>query len=186
MTSIDAKNEQWAGTNGISEVLRDFVRHEIRENKTMNHTNRPRVLYAEDNEDSCIMVTVMCAFSEIDVVTANTVRDAWQIAQAEKFDLYLLDSRFPDGDGLELCRRLRDYAPHTAILIYSGNAYESDKTNGFAAGANGYLTKPYSEDLAATIRQTIEQTRKTNLVNRNNYSVVQSNATAESQSSESL
>ncbi len=122
--------------------------------KNFNH----RVLYAEDNEDSCLMVSTMCKFAGIEVITTETVAGAWQLAQTEYFDLYLLDSRFPDGDGLDLCRRLREYAPHTPILFYSGNAFESDKKNGLAAGASAYLTKPYMADLTVTIRQNIEQT----------------------------
>jgi len=125
----------------------------------MKFPNRHRVLYAEDNEDSCFMVSTMCELAGIEVVTTKTVAEAWRLAQSEHFDLYLLDSRFPDGDGLELCRRLREYAPHTPILIYSGNAYEADKKNGLAAGANNYLTKPYLDDIAVTIKQTIEQTK---------------------------
>lgn len=125
----------------------------------MNLFNRHRVLYAEDNEDSCLMVSTMCEFSGIEVVTTKTVAEAWRLAQSEHFDLYLLDSRFPDGDGLELCRRLREFAPHAPILIYSGNAFEADKKNGLAAGANDYLTKPYLGDLTKAIRQNIEQTQ---------------------------
>ena len=158
MESIDAANEQGAGTDRISESFRGSVRHKIREDKTMKNYNRHRVLYAEDNEDSCLMVSTMCKFADIEVITTETVAGAWQLSQSEHFDLYLLDSRFPDGDGLDLCRRLRKYAPHTPILIYSGNAYESDKKNGLAAGASAYLTKPYMADLAVTIRQNIEQT----------------------------
>jgi two-component system KDP operon response regulator KdpE len=126
----------------------------------MKFFNSHRVLYAEDNEDSRDMVRIMCEFSGIEIITAKTVAEAWRMAQSEHFDLYLLDSRFPDGDGLELCRRLREYAPLTPILVYSANAYKTDVQNALAAGANAYLTKPYLDDLAATIRQTIEQTKK--------------------------
>jgi DNA-binding response OmpR family regulator len=129
----------------------------------MKSLKRHRVLYAEDNEDSCVMVSLMCKFSGIEVVTTKTVAEAWRMAQSEYFDLYLLDSQFPDGDGLELCRRLREYAPYAPILIYSGSAYEADKKNGLAAGANNYLTKPYLEDIAVTIKQAIEQTKNPTL-----------------------
>jgi DNA-binding response OmpR family regulator len=126
----------------------------------MRLPDRYRILYADDNEDSCALVNVMCQSSNIEVVTINTIAEAWQMAQSERFDLFLLDSKFPDGDGLELCRRLREYDSHTPILIYSGKAFEADKINGLAAGANDYLTKPYLGDLCVTIRQNIEQTKK--------------------------
>ncbi|HEX8568085.1 MAG TPA: response regulator [Pyrinomonadaceae bacterium] len=126
----------------------------------MRLPDRYRILYADDNEDSCALVNMMCKSSNIEVVTINTIAEAWQMAQSGRFDLYLLDSKFPDGDGLELCRRLREYDSRTPILIYSGKAFETDKRNGLAAGANDYLTKPYQGDLCATIRQNIEQTIK--------------------------
>ena len=126
----------------------------------MKFPNRYRILYAEDNEDNRDLVSTLCELSGIEVATTKTTAEAWQLAQTERFDLYLLDSRFPDGDGLELCRRLRSFAPLTPILIYSGNAYEDDKKNGLAAGADDYLTKPYMGDLVAIIRQNIEQNKK--------------------------
>lgn len=123
-------------------------------------SDRHRVLYAEDNEDSRELVSIMCQMAGIEVITAETAAEAWELSQSELFDLYLLDSRFPDGDGLELCRRLRFFAPLAPILIYSADAYESDRQKGLAAGASDYLTKPYMADLAATIRQNIEQTNE--------------------------
>lgn len=118
---------------------------------------RHRVLYAEDDEDSRDLVRMMCEMDGIEVVTADTINEAWQKAQTRHFDLYLLDSQFPDGDGLDLCRRLRVFAPLTPILFYSGNAFKADKKNGLAAGANDYLTKPFMGNLTETIWQNIEQ-----------------------------
>jgi DNA-binding response OmpR family regulator len=128
----------------------------------MKSLNRYRILYAEDNEDSRDLVSMMCELSYINVMATKTVAETWQLAQSERFDLYLLDSRFPDGDGLELCRGLRSFTSHTPILIYSGNAYETNKKNGLAAEVNDYLTKPFMGDLADTIRQNIELTQKNN------------------------
>ncbi len=161
MASIDAPNEQGQGRTEFPNYFGDSVRHKTN-NKTMKFPNRYRVLYAEDNADSLDLVTMICDLSNIEVVTSETVAEAWRLAQSEQFDLYLLDSRFSDGDGLELCRRLRSFAPHTPILIYSGDAYEADKKNGLAAGANDYLTKPFMGNLTETIRQYIERTQKNN------------------------
>ncbi len=166
MAVIDTPNEQGKirtkGYRNDSQFnsLKLAVYFKIIKDTSMKFPNRHRVLYAEDNEDSCLMVSMMCELSGIEVVTTKTVAETWKLTQSEHFDLYLLDSRFPDGDGLELCRRLREYAPLTPILIYSGNVYEADKQRGLAAGANDYLTKPYLNDLTVTIRQNIEQTKK--------------------------
>ena len=134
--------------------------------KSLNHY---RILYAEDNEDSRELVSMMCQLSGMEVITAETAAETWELSQSELFDLYLLDSRFPDGDGLELCRRLRVFAPLAPILFYSGNAYEADRQKGLAAGASDYLTKPYMADLAATIRQNIEQTNKSALIAKEDF-----------------
>lgn len=116
-----------------------------------------RVLYAEDNEDASEMMTFLLELSEIEIIAAKSVAKAWQLTQDEYFDLYLLDSRFPDGNGLELCRRLRDQFPQTPIVFYSGEARESDKQKGLSAGADAYLVKPNSDNVALIIRQLTER-----------------------------
>ncbi|CAN5272587.1 hypothetical protein BH10ACI1_BH10ACI1_23490 [soil metagenome] len=122
----------------------------------MKRHDHLRVLYAEDNEDASEMMSVLLGFSEIKITIAKTITEAWRLAKAERFDLFLLDSDFPDGDGLELCRRLRRYASRTPIFFYSGRAYEADKKNGLAAGADEYLTKPNFANLAEKILRAVE------------------------------
>lgn len=120
-----------------------------------------RVLYAETDEDACLMVTITLNYTNIAVVTAGTIAEAWRLVATENFNLYLLDNRFPDGCGFDLCRRLRKSSPQTPILFYSADAYQTDKEKGLAAGADEYLTKPYFDDLDATVRQAIEHKKKT-------------------------
>lgn len=123
----------------------------------MNLTKRVSVLYVEDNEDSGYMLSVLLGFSKIDVSLVRSVNEAFQSAQNKQFDLYLLDSRFPEGSGLELCQKLRELKPKTPIVFYSGEAYETDKQKGFTAGANAYLTKPHVDTVAPTIFQLTTQ-----------------------------
>ena len=122
--------------------------------------NQLRVLCADD-EDTCELLSIMLGISNIEVKSAHTVADAWRSAQNESFDLYLLETRFPDGDGFDLCRRLHRFAPHTPIIFYSCDAYPIDRQKGLAAGANDYLTKPCMSDLTVIIRKHIEQAKKT-------------------------
>ncbi len=124
----------------------------------MKSPNKQRVLYAEDDADNRLMVSTACGLANIEVVTSETIAEAWRLAQSEHFDLYLLDSRFPDGEGLDLCRRLRRFAPRAPILFYSGLAFEIDRQNGLAAGATDYLIKPYQANLAETIAEAIAKT----------------------------
>lgn len=103
------------------------------------------------------MLSALLGFSDIDVSFARSVKEAFQLAQNERFDLYLLDSGFTDGSGLELCRQLRELNPQTPIVFYSGNAYKTDKEKGMAAGANAYLIKPDSDTIAETIYRLVTQ-----------------------------
>jgi len=122
-------------------------------------THQLRVLCVDD-DDTCELLSTILKFSDIEVVSAYTVADTWRLAQTEPFDLYLLETRLPDGDGFELCRRLHEFAPRTPIVFYSAEAYETDRQKGLAAGAAAYLTKPYFDDLALTILEIITNTEK--------------------------
>ena len=121
----------------------------------MNSNEPVRVLYVEDNCDSFEMLEMMLGFSQIDVVCAASIDEALIRAGTERFDLYLLDSGFPDGDGLTLCSTLRAGYPNIPILFYSGNAHPDEINMGLAAGADGYITKPHSDRLAGTIIQLV-------------------------------
>jgi DNA-binding response OmpR family regulator len=118
-------------------------------NKTLSGYRR--ILYADDNEDACLMLKVMLRLSGIEVECALSIREALQLAYNEQFDVYLLDTNFPDGCGFDLCRQLTALSPNTPVIFYSGCAYETDRVKGFAAGAVDYVTKPHFEQLPARI-----------------------------------
>lgn len=118
---------------------------------------RPCVLCVDDDEDSRVMLSTLLKFALIDAKTVGTAAQALSSIQAERFDLYLLDSRLPDLDGFELCRRMRDFNPDTPILFFSGAAYEADKKRGIEAGANAYVIKPDLAALVGTIKQFVSQ-----------------------------
>lgn len=118
--------------------------------------NKTCILYIEDHEDTRDLVKLILESQNYDVATAATVANALSLAKSQRFDLYLLDSCLPDGSGLDFCRELRGFDPLTPILFYSAAAYEIDKKSAFACGAQGYLTKPTSnEDLCALVKNLI-------------------------------
>ncbi len=126
----------------------------------MQSPTRSRVLYVDDNADSCLMLSTMLGFSSIETTSANTIDEALRLAQAEQFDLYLLDTRFPEGSGLDLCKQLRDSNPQTPIVFYSGDARETEKAKGLAAGADAYLVKTNTDTVTATIFRLLKQSTK--------------------------
>jgi DNA-binding response OmpR family regulator len=116
---------------------------------------RPRVLCVDDDEDSRVMLTTLLRLALIEAKAVGTAAQALSSIQAERFDLYLLDSRLPDLDGFELCRRIRDFDPQTPILFFSGAAYEADKKRGIEAGADAYVIKPDVDGLLGSITQFV-------------------------------
>ncbi len=104
------------------------------------------ILYVEDDEDTRELLTYVLSKSNYDVVAAANYEDALLLARTNHFDLYLIDNWMSGGSGIDLCKKLREFDTWTPILFYSGAAYESDKLQAFAAGAQGYLVKPAGPD----------------------------------------
>jgi DNA-binding response OmpR family regulator len=122
---------------------------------------RKRILYIEDHEDARHMLTVLLEYGGYEVVSANTVAGGSSLARLERFDLYILGSRFKDGTGIDLCRQIRAFHPDTPIIFYSGSAFECDIEAGMAAGAQHYLIKPegfymIEQTIAGLLGKTIE------------------------------
>jgi DNA-binding response OmpR family regulator len=102
----------------------------------------PRVLFIEDDADTRELVSFVLTRENFEVVLATDSEEALLAAGATSFELYLIDNWLPGESGVDLCKRLREFDRRTPILFYSGAAYEHDKRAAFAAGAQGYLTKP--------------------------------------------
>ena len=120
----------------------------------------PRVLYIEDHEDTRELVTLILEQQCFEVVTDSTIKSGVALARSEKFDLYLLDSWLPDGSGLELCKRIREFDKATPIIFYSAAAYESDRAAAIRSGAQAYLIKPsHPSELSKLVMSMIESHR---------------------------
>ncbi len=123
----------------------------------MLSTPRPRVLCVDDDEDTRVMLSTLLNFALIEAKAVGTAAQALSSIQAERFDLYLLDSRLPEIDGFELCRRLRDFDPDAPILFFSGAASEADMKKGTEAGADAYVIKPDIAGLVENIKRFLSQ-----------------------------
>ncbi len=79
--------------------------------------------------------------------------DGFDLATTEDYDMILLDVLLPDMDGVSLCAKLREKHIHTPILMLTAKGQIRDRVVGLDAGADDYLTKPFSfEELLARIR----------------------------------
>src|SRR5918912_4498977 len=114
-----------------------------------------RILYVDDHEDTSFMLTHLLGQSDYGVGTADSVAQALKLARTEKFDLYVLDKRLPDGSGLDLCRRLNEITPEVPAIFYTGDAYQLHRQEGLNAGAQAYVTKPDIDELVEKVHELL-------------------------------
>jgi CheY-like chemotaxis protein len=104
------------------------------------------ILIADDEPHVVELVRVTLEDDRVSVHEAFDGAQALTLAQALRPDVVFLDVHMPAVDGLEVCRRLRrDPAfAQTTIVMLTAAAQRDDVARGLAAGANHYLTKPFS------------------------------------------
>jgi two-component system response regulator ArlR len=128
----------------------------------MQYEKPRRILYIEDHEDTRELVTLLLAQRSYEVITGSTIETGVALAGTEDFDLYLLDSWLPDGSGLDLCERIRQFDKTTPILFYSAAAYAADYDMALKCGAQGYLVKPSQpSELCDMVTRLIERSQHT-------------------------
>ena len=120
----------------------------------------PQILYTEDHADTRELVSFVLKLSNCQVTLADSDGKALLLARTNQFDLYMIDNWLPGGSGIDLCRKLREFDPVTPILFYSGAAYDADKQEAFASGAQAYLAKPVDNDeLVEEVFRLISESR---------------------------
>ena len=82
--------------------------------------------------------------AERDVILADSIAQAWEKLEEMQFNLLILDINLPDGSGLDLLRTLRNRGDDTPVILLTANDLEMDEVNGLEAGADDYITKPFS------------------------------------------
>lgn len=93
------------------------------------------------------------------VIEAGTIATAMTLATESRPAAILLDLGLPDGDGLDLLRKLREWS-QTPVIVLSARDREDDKVQALDAGADDYLTKPFGvSELLARIRVALRHAR---------------------------
>jgi DNA-binding response OmpR family regulator len=107
---------------------------------------RPLVLVADDDPDILALVRLRLERDGYEVLSAPDGETAFDLAIARTPDLALLDVMMPRLDGYELTRRLRGHGPTAGIpiILLTARVQEPDVEQGLAAGADDYVTKPFS------------------------------------------
>jgi two-component system KDP operon response regulator KdpE len=103
---------------------------------------RARVLVVDDERQILRALKVILRDAGYDVIEATTVEEALDRAAVRPPDAAILDLVLPDGSGVDLCRRLREWST-MPILVLSAVGEEDAKVQALEAGADDYVTKPF-------------------------------------------
>ena len=114
---------------------------------------RKKILIIEDEPHIVLGLTDALEFEGFHVVSAGKGKDGILLAKQEKPDAILLDLMLPDTNGFKVCEDLRRWDAFVPIIMLTARGQEIDKIRGLDAGADDYVTKPFSVgELIARLR----------------------------------
>ena len=115
-------------------------------------SNQPQILVIDDELQIQRAIRTILTEKGFKVTTASRGEEGLALAAAHQPDIVILDLGLPDMDGVEVCRRLREWT-QIPIIILSVRDSERDKVAALDRGADDYLTKPFGiEELLARVR----------------------------------
>jgi DNA-binding response OmpR family regulator len=119
------------------------------------------ILVVEDEPQLALGLKDALEFEGFRVLTCGTGRDGVQQAKSERPHAVLLDLMLPDINGYQVCEEIRRSDAFVPILMLTAKSQEADKIRGLDAGADDYVTKPFSVgELVARIRAIFRRTQR--------------------------
>jgi two-component system, OmpR family, KDP operon response regulator KdpE len=118
---------------------------------------RPRVLVVDDEQQILRALRVILREAGFEALPASTGEEALDLAALKPPDAAIVDLLLPDMDGVELCRRLRDWT-QMPMIVLSAVGDEDAKVRALAAGADDYVTKPFGpRELIARLQANLRR-----------------------------
>lgn len=118
-------------------------------------TERGRVLVVDDDADIRELVAIVVGQLGVDVLQAGDGLTALELARTTAPHLVTLDLGLPDIDGIETCRRLREFSD-AYVLILTAREERADREVGSESGADGFMSKPFApKQLRTTVREAL-------------------------------
>lgn len=102
------------------------------------------IFLLEDDETLGRGIAMALTGADTSVICRSTLTQAREMLVKECFDLLILDVNLPDGSGLNLLRQVRWEGNATPVILLTANDLELDEVTGLEAGADDYITKPFS------------------------------------------
>jgi DNA-binding response OmpR family regulator len=118
-----------------------------------------KILVIEDEPEMARGLKDILEFEGYQVITASTGRGGLDILGRETADCLILDVMLPDLNGYQVCEQIRRQKVNTPIIMLTAKAQDYDKIRGLEAGADDYLTKPFSVgELLARVMALLRRT----------------------------
>lgn len=125
-----------------------------------------KIMLVEDNEAIIMGLEYLLAQEGYEILTAGKASEAEEILRGEDCDLILLDISLPDGNGFELCRKIKQDS-RIPIIFLTAREDESDVVKGLDMGADDYVIKPFrNRELVSRIRRVLSRNGKGSTVLR--------------------
>jgi DNA-binding response OmpR family regulator len=105
---------------------------------------RRRILVIEDEPDIARGLRDALEFEQFEVTTSGQGREGIRLLRERGADLVILDLMLPDINGFTVCETIRQSYPVIPIIMLTARSQETDKIRGLEAGADDYVTKPFS------------------------------------------
>lgn len=119
--------------------------------------NKPQILIVEDDAAISNLISTTLETQDYQYHKACTGADAVQEAASYQPDVVILDLGLPDMDGVDIIKKIRTWT-NTPIIVVSARSEDQDKVEALDAGADDYLTKPFSvEELLARLRVALRR-----------------------------
>ncbi len=124
----------------------------------MSRSGKPRVLVCDDEQQILRALRVILRDAGYEALPASTAEEALDVAALGRPDAAIIDMVLPDGDGIELCRRLREWT-EMPVIVLSAVGDEEAKVRALACGADDYVTKPFGpRELIARLEANLRRT----------------------------
>ena len=121
--------------------------------------NKPQILIVEDDNAVANLIAATLETQDYTYKRAGNGAEAVMQARSCKPDVMLLDLGLPDMDGVEIIKKIRSWS-NMPIIVVSARSEDFDKVSALDAGADDYLTKPFSVDeLLARLRVALRRVR---------------------------
>lgn len=160
-------NKETLETPAANNVELTLIKGNQAESKTKaGKSSSARVLVVDDSPSVRKQLEIELEFFDVLVDFAECAEAAFNLLNANSYDLTLLDVVLPDKDGFQICKFVKAQDKSTIAIMLTGKATQADKIKGSLAGCNAYLVKPVG-------RQTFQNTVKNYLTLKSTNAAVE-------------